>query len=76
MESQVGPFKGLSEFNIFNLHCVLFQKQALSKGRACFNPDHSNEVKTRETCAEPGNFLGNQSRPVTVIDTPGFNDNL
>jgi len=34
-------------------------------------------VVTTETCADKGHWLGNASNPkVTIIDTPGFGDNL
>ena len=32
---------------------------------------------TKKTCHDEGHFLGNMSRPIfTVIDTPGFGNNL
>lgn len=45
------------------------------QGRGCFTVGGGIDPVTTATCAEKGQYLGNGSR-VTIIDTPGFGDDL
>jgi len=45
-------------------------------GRTCFTPGSGSETMTRRTCAQNGFYLSNPNRPFTMIDTPGFEDDL
>jgi hypothetical protein len=39
--------------------------------------NHGESSVTKKTCQDQGHFLGNLSNPIfTVIDTPGFGNNL
>jgi predicted GTPase len=39
--------------------------------------NHGESSVTKKTCQDQGHFLGNFSNPVfTIIDTPGFGNNL
>ena len=43
----------------------------------CFKVQSIAEAVTKQTCADQGHFLGNKAYPnFTVIDTPGFGDNV
>ena len=48
-----------------------------SFGGGCFQVGAGLDSITKETCADQGFWLGNNTAPmVTVIDTPGFGDRL
>jgi len=43
----------------------------------CFNVGAGTEAVTKATCPQAGSYLGNQKGPkVTIIDTPGFGDDV
>jgi len=45
-------------------------------GSQCFVAGEGTQGVTRNTCAETGRWDGDDEKPVTVIDTPGFGDDV
>jgi len=45
-------------------------------GSQCFVAGEGTQGVTKKTCAEAGRWNGDEGRPVTVIDTPGFGDEV
>jgi len=47
-----------------------------SGGTKCFVAGAGADPSTKDTCAQEGRWNGDDGKPVTIIDTPGFGDEI
>ena len=62
---------GVGKSSLSNV--LLGREKDYESDKTCFTIGHNSISKTKETCPEKGNWLGNQPE-FTIIDTPGFGD--